>query len=139
VLDRYAVGQIVSVEVPADNRAGREWQAALGKYGLQAGALQPIDVEPGVKIDFDGTVALIEFNGSVISLGVSELAQINLMTTTIDRLSRNAGQVLMICETCQSTDAFAELMKDQRVIDLSNHGNVDLSVDGPGVSLNVER
>jgi competence protein ComEC len=139
VLDRYRVKQIVSVKVPTDNRAGREWQAALNKYGLQAGDLQPIDVEPGIKIDFDGSVALIESNGSVISIGSSDLAQINLITTLIDRMPRNAEQVLMICETCQGTDAFAELVKDQRAIDLSNHGNVDLSIDGSDVSINVER
>ena len=138
VMDRYKVKQLVAVEVPTDNRAGREWQAALSKYGVQVINLQPIDVEPGVRIDFDGSVALIESNGSVISLGSSDLAQINLITTLIAQVPRNAGQVLTICETCQGTDAFTELLKDPRLIDLTNHGNVDLSVAEAGVSINVE-
>ena len=45
VLDRYDVKQIMSVEVPTDNRAGRDWQALLTQKGRQPIELQNAVVE----------------------------------------------------------------------------------------------
>jgi competence protein ComEC len=129
VLDRYDVKQIMSVEVPGDNRAGRDWQALLTQKGRQPIELQNAGLDAGVNLVFDGTVPLIESGGSRIALGPSEQAQINVIAGPIDRLPQLPQLIF----------TWAPMVSDTRVIDLTTPGTIDLTFEGGGVAIGEVR
>jgi len=126
VLDRYDVKQIMSVEVPGDNRAGRDWQALLTQKGRQPIELQNAGLDAGVNLTFDGTVPLIESGGSRIAIGPSEQAQINIIAAKeIDRLPQQPQLIF----------TWTPIVSDTRVIDLTSRGTIDLSFGDDGVAV----
>ena len=129
VLDRYDVKQIMSVEVPDENRAGRDWQALLTQQGKQPIELQSAGLEGGATLSFDGGVPLIESNGQRIALGPSEQAQINVIDGQIDRLPQQP-QVIF---------TWTPIVSDTRVIDLTERGTLDLALGADGVSIGEVR
>ena len=129
VLDRYTVHQVMSVEIPTDNRAGREWQTALSGEGLQPIDLQPIEIDRDVTITFDESSALIGSRGNVIAIGPSDRAQINFIAAPIDRLPERPQMIF----------AWTPVLSDTRVIDLNGHGAIDLTLDASGLSINAAR
>ena len=89
VLDRYAVKQVMSVAVPTDKRAGRDWWEMLMQEGQQPVELQSAGLDSAVTLAFDRGVPLIESSGHVIAIGPSEQAQINIIAAKeIDRLPK---------------------------------------------------
>jgi hypothetical protein len=128
VLDRYTVHQVMSVEIPTDNRAGREWQTALSGEGLQPIDLQPIEIERDVAITFDESSVLVGSRGNVIAIGPSDRAQINFIAAPIDRLPENPQMIF----------AWTSVLSDTRVIDLSGRGTIDLVIDADGLSISAE-
>jgi hypothetical protein len=129
VLDRYEVKQIMSVEVPGDNRAGRDWQALLTQKGRQPIGLQHAGLDAAVNLTFDGTVPLIESGGNCIALGPSEQAQINIVAGQLDRLPQQPQLIF----------TWAPIVSDTRVIDLTNRGTLDLTFEGGGVTIGEVR
>jgi len=126
VLDRYDVKQIMSVEVPGDNRAGRDWQALLTQQGRQPIELQAAGLEAEVNLAFDGTVPLIESGGSRIAIGPSEQAQINVIA---------AKEIDWLPQQPQMIFTWAPMVSDTRVIDLTNRGTIDLVFGDGGVAV----
>ena len=129
VLDRYDVKQIMSVEAPAENRAGRDWLALLTQKGKQPIELQSAGLEDGTALSFDGHVPLIEANGQCIALGVSEQAQINIVAGQIDRLPQQPQLIF----------TWTPIVSDTRVIDLTERGTLDLALGADGVSIGEVR
>jgi competence protein ComEC len=129
VLDRYAVKQIMSVEVPTNSRAGRDWRAMLAQKGREPIRLQSAIVDPEVSLAFDGSVPLIDIQGNLIAIGPSEQAQINVMTGPIDRLP----------EQPQLIFTWGPVLSDTRVVDLAVRGTVDLTFEGGGVKIGEVR
>jgi competence protein ComEC len=129
VLDRYAVEQIMSGEAPGENRAGREWQAMLSQKGKEPIALQNAGLDPDVMLAFDGTVPLIQSGGSCVAIGPSEQAQINILAGPIDRLPQQPQMIF----------TWTPIVSDTRVIDLTNHRTIDLTVEGGGVAIGEVR
>ncbi len=129
VLDRYDVKQIMSVEVPGDNRAGRDWQALLAQQGRQPIELQAAGLEAEVNLTFDGTVPLIESGGNRIAIGPSEQAQINVIAGQIERLPQQPQMIF----------TWAPMVSDTRVIDLTNRGTIDLVFGDGGVAVGEVR
>lgn len=109
VLDRYSVSQIMSLEVPADSRAGREWQDMIALKGRQPIELQSAALDAQVNLKFDGASALIESGGNCIAIGPSEQAQINVIAGQADRLP----------EQPQLIFTWTPIVSDTRVIDLA--------------------
>jgi hypothetical protein len=126
VLDRYAVTQVMSVEVPEDNRAGRDWQAMLMQKNHQPLELQNAGLDPEVSVSFDGGVPLLEAHGNSIAIGPSEQAQINVIAGEIDRLPQQPQLIF----------TWTPIISDTRVIDLTGRGTLDLMLDGSGVAIN---
>jgi competence protein ComEC len=129
VLDRYAVKQIMSGDVPTDNRAGREWWEMILQKGHQPIDLQSAALDPGVDLAFDATVPLIESGGSVIAIGPSDRAQINVIAGQADRLPQQPQTIFM----------WTPVMSDTRVIDLSDRGTLDLTFQDGGVAIGEVR
>ena len=134
VLDRYDVHQVLAVEVPTSNRAGREWQTALSDRGLTPLLWvdqQLIDIEPDVTLLFDGSSVLIRSDGSAIGIGRSDVAQIDFIAEAADRLP---PQAQIVFAWGRPLDA-----PDPRWIDLTGLGTIDLRLDGGGLSINAWR
>jgi competence protein ComEC len=130
VLDRYAVKQVMSVEVSGDNRAGRDWLALLAQQGRQPINLQNAGLEAGVNLIFDGAVPLIESGGSRIALGPSEQAQINVIAAKeIDRLPQQPQLIF----------TWAPIVSDTRVVDLTSRGTIDLGFGTDGATVGEVR
>ena len=123
VLDRYAVKQIMATTVPNDNRAGRDWWAMLMAKRYQPIELQDAAVEPNVNLAFDGSSVLIESGDQRVALGASEQAQINIIGAKIDRLPKKPQMIL----------TWIPIVSDTRVIDLTNRGTLDLTLEQGGV------
>jgi competence protein ComEC len=124
VLDRYAVKQIMTVDVSTDSRAGREWQALLTQKGKEPIELQNAAMD-GVNLAFDGAVPVIEAQGNRIAIGPSEQAQINVIAGQIDRLPQQPQLIF----------AWTPIVSDTRVIDLTNRGTLDLTLESGGVNI----
>ena len=128
VLDRYAISQVIAVDVLPNSPAGREWQSALSKLHLNQvpiSATSTIDLEPGVSINFDGSIALIKAYGNVIGLGPSDTAQINLIGGPVAALPNNPQLIL----------AWQAVLSDTRVIDLTQRGTLDIMLGANGVTI----
>jgi competence protein ComEC len=130
VLDRYDVKQIMSVEAPAENRAGRDWQALLTQKGKQPIELQSAGLEDGTALSFDGNVPLIEANGQRVALGPSEQAQINVI---------DAKEIDQLPQQPQLIFTWTPIVSDTRVIDLTERGTLDLALGADGVSIGEVR
>jgi competence protein ComEC len=124
VLDRYAVNQIMTADVPTDSRAGREWQALLSQKGKEPIELQNAAMD-GVNLAFDGAVPVIEAQGNRIAIGPSEQAQINVIAGQIDRLPQQPQMIF----------TWTPIVSDTRVIDLTNRGTLDLTFESGGVNI----
>jgi competence protein ComEC len=129
VLDRYDVKQIMSVEVPNDNRAGRDWQALLTQKGKEPIELQSAALDSNVNLTLDGSSVLIESDSTSISIGPSERAQINLIAGKIDRLPREPQMIF----------TWTPVVSDTRVIDLTDRGTLDLTMTSEGVTIGEVR
>jgi competence protein ComEC len=129
VLDRYTVQQVMAVAVPSESRAGRDWQQLLAQKGKEPIELQSAAVEPNVNLAFDGSSVLIESGGNSIAIGPSEQAAINVMAGKIDRLP----------EKPQLIFAWAPVVSDTRVIDLTDRGTLDLTFENGGVAIGEVR
>jgi competence protein ComEC len=123
VLDRYTVKQIMSTDVPNDNRARRDWQTLLTQKGHQPIEPQSAAVEPNVNLAFDGSSVLIESGDQRIALGASEQAQINVIDGESDRLPKKPQMIF----------TWAPIVSDTCVIDLTNRGTLDLAVENGAV------
>jgi hypothetical protein len=119
----------MSVEIPTDNRAGREWQTALSGEGLQPIDLQPIEIDRDVTIAFDESSVLVGSRGNVIAIGPSDRAQINFIAAPIDRLPEKPQMIF----------AWTPVVSDTRVIDLNGRGAIDLTLDASGLAINATR
>ncbi len=128
VLDRYAVKQIMAVELPADSRAERDWWALLTQQGHQPIELQAAGLD-GVNLRFDGASALLETRGHTIAIGPSEQAEINVIAGQVDRLPARPQLILM----------WTPVVSDTRVVDLTDRGTLDMSLDPAGLSLGFIR
>ena len=130
VLDRYTVKQIMSVAVPTDKRAGREWWEMLMQKGQQPVELQSAGLDSTVTLAFDRGVPLIESSGHVIAIGPSEQAQINIIAAKeIDRLPEKPQMIF----------TWTPIVSDTRVIDLTGRGTLDLTFEGGGVAIGEVR
>jgi competence protein ComEC len=129
VLDRYTVQQVMAVDVPSENRAGRDWQGLLAQKGKKPIELQSAGLDEGVTLAFDDRVPLIESNGNRIAIGPSEQAQINIIGGEINRLP----------EKPQLIFTWTPIVSDTRVIDLTNRGTLDLTLEGGGVVIGEMR
>jgi competence protein ComEC len=129
VLDRYGVKQIMSTEVTADNRAGRDWQALLTQKGQQPIELQNAVVESNVNLALDGLSVLIESGDNRLAIGPSEQAAINIIGGKIDRLPQQPQMIF----------TWAPIMSDTRVIDLTNRGTLDFTFEGDHVAIGEMR
>jgi competence protein ComEC len=129
VLDRYDVKQIMSVEVPDDNRVGRDWQTMLTQKRKEPIELQSAGLDPDVTLTFDGIVPLIESSGNSIAIGSSEQAQINVVAGKIDRLPEKPQMIF----------TWTPVLSDTRVIDLTDRGTIDLTFNGGGVAIGEVR
>ena len=114
ILDRYRVKQVVAVEVPITNRAGDEWRTTLQKAGLQPIEPQSLKVESGCSLTFDHISVVIN---SSLSIGPSELADINVVAVPTDRLPQRPQIIL----------SWAAQPTDPRVIDLTERGTLHLT------------
>jgi hypothetical protein len=129
VLDRYDVKQIMSVEVPADSRAGRDWQAMLTQKGQTPIDLQSAGLEPDVTLSFDSATPLIESGDQRLAFGPSEQAQINVIAGPIDRLPQQPQLIF----------AWTPIISDTRVIDLTDRGTIDLVLTSEGMTVGEVR
>jgi len=130
VLDRYAVKQVMSVAVPTDKRAGRDWWEMLMQEGQQPVELQSAGLDSAVTLAFDRGVPLIESSGHVIAIGPSEQAQINIIAAKeIDRLPEKPHMIF----------TWTPIVSDTRVIDLTGRGTLDLTFEGGGVAIGEVR
>jgi competence protein ComEC len=132
VLDRYAIGQVIAVDVPQNSQAGRDWQSVLSKLHLNSTPFESastIDLEPDVSIGFDGSIALIESHDNIIGLGPSDAAQIDLIGGPVDALPNNPQMIFV----------WQSDLTDARVIDLTKRGTLDVSVSSAGVTIGASR
>ena len=129
VLDRYDVEQIMSVKVPDDNRAGRDWQTILTQKGHQPIELQSAGLDDGVNLAFDGSIPLLESGGNRLAIGPSEQAQINVIAGKTDRLPQQPQLIF----------TWTPIVSDTRVIDLSERGTIDLTMTDGGITIGVVR
>lgn len=129
VLDRYKIGQIMAADIGSDNRAGREWQATLSRQGKTPVKLQAADIEPGVRVWFDNETPIIDAGDVTLAAGISDRAQINLIGQLADRLPERPQMIL----------TWTPVISDARVIDLTDHGTIDLTVSAGTVSIRAER
>ncbi len=129
VLDRYAVKQIMSVDVPTDSRVGREWWDVITQKGHQPIGLQNTALDAAVNLSFDGTSALIESGDHCIAIGPSEQAQINIIAGQVDRLPQHPQMIF----------TWTPILSDTRVIDLTKRGTLDLTFEGGGVAIGEVR
>ncbi len=125
VLDRYDVKQIMSVEVPDENRAGRDWQAMLTQKGKEPIELQRAGLDPAVTLAFDGSIPLLEVNTTCVAIGPSEQAHINVIAELTDRLPQQPQLIF----------TWTPIVSDTRVIDLTGRGTIDLTFEGGGVTI----
>ncbi len=130
VLDRYDVKQIMSIEVPDDNRAGRDWQAVLTQKGKEPIELQSAELDDGVTLAFDDSIPLIASGSNRVAIGASEQAQINVIAAKeIDRLPQQPQLIFTWTPT----------VSDTRVIDLTNRGTINLTFEDSGVTIGEVR
>jgi competence protein ComEC len=129
VLDRYAVNQIMAIDVPTDSRAGREWWEMIEQKGHQPIELQSAGLDPDVTLSFDGTTPLIESGDQRLAIGLSEQAQINVIAGQIDRLPQQPQLIF----------AWTPIVSDTRVIDLTGRGTIDLTLEDGGVAIGEMR
>jgi hypothetical protein len=123
------VKHIMSVEVPVDNRAGRDWQALLTRQGKEPIELQSAGLDDSTTLSFDGSVPLIESHGQCIALGPSEQAQINVIDGQIDRLPQQPQMIF----------TWTPIVSDTRVIDQTERDTLDLVLSTDGVSIGEVR
>jgi hypothetical protein len=117
VLDRYEVKQIMAVEAPNDNQAGRDWQALLAQKNKEPIPLQNAGIDADVSLTFDGSSALVESGGNKIAIGPSEQAPINVIAGKIDRLPENPQMIF----------TWTPILSDTRVINLADRGTLDFA------------
>jgi competence protein ComEC len=129
VLDRYAVDQIMAGEVTTDSRAGREWWEMITQKECQPIELQSAGLEADIALSFDGTTPLIAAGDQRLAIGSSEQAQINVIAGQLDRLPQQPQLIF----------AWTPIVSDTRVIDLADHGTVDLTVTTDGVTIGEVR
>jgi competence protein ComEC len=129
VLDRFAVSQIMAVDVPTDGRAGREWWTMITQQGHQPIELQNAAVEPEVNLVIDGASVLIETGDQRVAIGPSEQAQINVIAGETDRLPEQPQMIF----------TWTPVMSDTRVIDLAERGTIDLVLTNEGVTMSTLR
>jgi competence protein ComEC len=129
VLDRYAVDQIMAGEVTTDSRAGREWWEMITQKECQPIELQSAGLEADIALSFDGTTPLIAAGDQRLAIGSSEQAQINVIAEQLDRLPQQPQLIF----------AWTPIVSDTRVIDLADHGTVDLTVTTDGVTIGEVR
>jgi hypothetical protein len=119
----------MSVAVPADSRAGNDWQTLLTQKGQEPIELQSAALEPNVNLALDGTSVLIESGSNSVSIGPSEQAQINVIAGKIDRLPQQPQMIL----------TWTPIVSDTRVIDLTGRGTLELTFEGGGVAISEVR
>jgi competence protein ComEC len=129
VLDRFTINQIMMADVTTDSRAGREWWEMITQKGCQPIELQSAAVEPDVNLAIDGSSVLIEAGDQRLALGASEQAQINVIAGQLDRLPQQPQLIF----------AWAPILSDTRVIDLSDRGTIDLVLTNEGVTIGMLR
>ncbi|HZY44013.1 MAG TPA: ComEC/Rec2 family competence protein [Anaerolineae bacterium] len=128
VVDRYSIGQVVSVDVPLNSQAGRNWQLALSKLHLTSvpiSTTSTIDLEPDVSIEFDRSIVLIAARDHVIGLGPSDAAQIDVISDNIAALPEQPQMIFV----------WQSNLSDARVVDLTDRGTLDLSLSPAGVTI----
>ncbi len=129
VLDRYTVNQVMSADIPADSRAGRDWSVMLSQKGREPIDLQTAQLDDGIVLAFDGAVPLIEAGANRLAIGPSEQAQLNVIAGQLDRWPRQPQMIL----------TWTSVITDARVIDLSQRGTIDLSLTDAGISIGEVR
>jgi competence protein ComEC len=130
VLDRYTIGQVISIDVPPSSQAGRDWQSALSKFHLTALPIEAdtlIEFEADLSIGFDESIGLITARDVVIGLGPSNAAQIDLIDQQVEALPANPQLIL----TWQTQP------EDARVIDLTGRGTLDITLGPNGLTIGM--